>query len=277
MRLDRFLRNVFACLAAAACWLVLPAVAVAQGAGADRERAGVVIGAFITNRDTTARLDANGSGPGSDVDLEGDLGLEKSSNVARLGGYVWFNPRHRFDLGYFDLSRSASRRIDKTIEWGDQIFDIDTVVTTKAEVTIVKADYTFVPINRDRGYLGVTGGLYVAETKHSLSEPTLGVAESRSLTAPLPVIGVRGDYAITDRITLRGVAQWFNLETGNVGGHLRDFYVGGDYTFANRFAVGLAYNDVTMRITADKPNGYNGELSWGYDGVLLYFKTNFGK
>ena len=56
---------------------------------------------------------------GTDINLEDDLGLESSTSVARLGGYVWLGERHRLDGAYFDLSRTASMPIQETIEFGD--------------------------------------------------------------------------------------------------------------------------------------------------------------
>jgi hypothetical protein len=253
--------------------LLLPTTSSAQD---DRERASILLGMFITDRATSARLDSNNGDAGSDIDLEDDLGLEDSTTVGRFGGYYWFNPRHRLDFSIFDLSRDASRTIQETIDFGDQTFQINTVVNTSNDLTITKVDYTFAPLSRPRGFLGVIGGLYVSSTKLSLSSPNVGAAESEDVTAPLPVLGVRGEYRATDRIALRGAIQWFGIDTGDVGGRLVDTYIGADYTFGERFAVGLALNDVSLSVEATDDTGWNGELDWGYDGVLLYFKTDFG-
>jgi len=251
----------------------LPLAADAQPAG--EKRASIMLGAFITDRESTTRLDSD-FGEGTDINLEDDLGLESSTNVARLGGYVWLGERHRLDGAYFDMSRSASFPIDETIEFGDETFTINTVIETESDLTIIKADYTFAIVARDRGWFGVTGGLYVAETSLSLSQATLGRAESEDVTAPLPVFGVRGDYAITDRITLRGAVQLFAFEAEDVDGRFSDFYIGADYGFGERMAVGLAYNRVSMNLGAVEDRGFDARLDWGYDGLLLYFKLDLG-
>ena len=59
-------------------------------------------------------------------------------------------------------------------------------------------------------------------------------------------------------------------------GHLTDFYVGADYGFGKRMAVGLAYNRVSMNIGAEHNSGFDGRLDWGYDGFVLYFKVDLG-
>lgn len=254
---------------------LLPLTASAQP-NDNMERASILFGAFITDRDSSTRLDSD-AGDGTDLDLEDDLGLESSTSVARLGGYFWLGRRHRIDGAFFDLSRSASLPIQETIDFGDETFEIDTVVNTEADLSIIKADYTFAAIARERGFLGVTAGLYIAETTMSLSQATLGRAESEDLTAPLPLFGLRGDYAVGDRVTLRGAMQWFGYETDDIDGRLTDFYFGADYGFGERMAVGLAYNKVSMSLGAQEERGFEGRIDWGYDGLLLYFKYDFNR
>jgi hypothetical protein len=93
----------------------------------------------------------------------------------------------------------------------------------------------------------------------------------------LPVFGLRGDYQIGDRWTLRGVAQIFKFSADDVDGRLTDFYVGADYGFGERMAVGAAYNRVSMSLAATEDRGFTGTVDWGYDGILVYFKYDFGR
>lgn len=242
-----------------------------------RERAAVSFGAFVSQPVTSARVDSD-DGDGTDINFEDDLGLDSSTTILRLGGHWWLSRRNRLDFSVFSFSREGNRQIAETIDFGDTTFNINTVVTSTQDIDIMKAAYTFAPIVKDRSFLGITAGLYVAQSQLGLSEPTLGKAESEDVTAPLPVIGVRGDYAITDQLTFRGALEVFGIDTGDVSGHLNDLYLGMDYGFGDRFAVGLAYNDVSMDIGVDKGNGrFSGALDWGYDGWLLYFNVDFGK
>jgi hypothetical protein len=244
---------------------------------ADRERAAVSVGAFINRPATEARVEGD-SGTGTDINLEDDLGLDASLTILRLDGHLWLSRRNRLDFSWFSYNRTGARTIDETINFGDHTYAINTVVNSRSDIDIAKAAYTFAPVIKDRGYVGLTAGLYVSQTKLSLSTAALGSAESEDLTAPLPVIGVRGQYAITDRIKLRGAVEVFGIDTGDVSGHLNDSYIAADYSFGNRFAVGLAYNNVAMNISADEGgSGFRGSLDWGYDGWLLYMNVDFGK
>jgi hypothetical protein len=232
-----------------------------------------MLAAFQTGRTTDARLDSD-SRSGTDIDMEDDLGLERYMTVARLSGYVWITQRQRIDFSLFDLSREGSKKLEKDIALGDQNFAIDTEVNTLNELKIYKLDYTFAPLSRDRGFLGIVAGLYVARTGVAVSAAARA-AESQQLTAPLPVFGLRGEYAFGERFTLRGAAELFAIKTGGIDGRLHDSYVGVDYSFGKRFALGVAYNYVSMNVSAQEA-GFHGRLDAGYRGALLYFKVDFG-
>ncbi|MGI9206256.1 MAG: hypothetical protein ACR2Q3_19730, partial [Woeseiaceae bacterium] len=92
------------------------------------ERASISLGAFLTDRDTTGRVDSETLGLGTVIDAEDDLGLDSSDTVARLDAYYRFNTRHRIDFSVFDLSRDATGTIDRSIQFRDEIFDVDSTI-----------------------------------------------------------------------------------------------------------------------------------------------------
>ncbi|HET8699929.1 MAG TPA: hypothetical protein VFO94_20770 [Gammaproteobacteria bacterium] len=259
---------------AAASWAA-PHSALAQQREAHEERGALLLGAFVTEPDTSARLDSD-TGLGTDIDLEQDLGLQTSRTVARLGGYYWFGLHHRADFSLFEFARDASKQIDKTIEYGDSVYTISTVVSTSSRVRVFEAAYTFAPVVRERGDFGITAGFYTAKVDLGLRNAASGTDESEGLTAPLPVIGVRGEYEITRRLALRGAVQLFSIDAGDTSGRLADTYLGVDYTFNDRIGVGVAYNKVAMNVDAQDDGGFRGALDWGYDGYMVYLKANFG-
>ena len=89
--------------AAIATVLVLAGLGPAQ---ADEDPTfSISLGAFFTDRDSNTQIDADATDTGSDVDLEDDLGFDKSDTVFRIDAYWRFAERHRIDISAFDLSR----------------------------------------------------------------------------------------------------------------------------------------------------------------------------
>jgi len=239
----------------------------------DDHRFSLSIGAFITDRDTEAQLDGTIS-EGTPTDFEKDLGLDSSDTVFRVDGYFKFNERHRVDFSLFDLSRDAARQITRDIQWGDTLYTVDTVVETDLDLAVYKLAYTYSFLSNDKGYLGGTAGLYVADSKASLSESTLGSSEVGELTAPLPVIGLRGEYALSDHWSFRASGEFFFIEYDDVDGSLVDIYAGLDYRVLDYLSIGLGFNSVTIDVDANQ-NDFEGGLDWQYSGGLVFLKFNF--
>jgi hypothetical protein len=239
----------------------------------DGDRFSLSPGVFITDRDTDTRFDSS-LGDGTDLDFESDLGLDASDTVFRVDGYFRFSERHRADFSVFDLSRKSSKQIERDIQWGDTSYSIDTVIESNVDLAIYKAAYTYSFLHRDTGYLGATIGVYVADASAGLAEQNLGQAEVGELTAPLPVIGLRGQYALSDRWTFRASGEFFFVEYENVDGSLVDIYAGFDYRVLDHLSLGIGFNTVTIDVGATK-NSFDGAIDWRYSGALVFLKFDF--
>lgn len=262
------------CLAIAVMILINP-FSHATAQTADQENFSFSIGLFITDRGSTTRFDAQGSSmSGTEVDVESELGLDTSDSVFRLDGYYRFNQKHRIDFSWFDLSRTGSKQIERDINWNDTLFPIDTVINSDFDLGIYKVAYTWSFMRREKGYLGLTAGLYIADIKTSVSAPSAGTREVGGFTAPLPVIGLRGEYHFSDKWSFRASSEIFALAYGDFDGSLYDTYAGVDYQLFDRMAIGVGLNSVRMDLGVDKTNA-NGNLDWQYDGGLIFLKFDF--
>lgn len=235
------------------------------------EKFSIGLGAFATDQNSNTRLD----GDGSEIDFEKDLGLDSSGTFFRMDGYYRFNSKHRLDFSFYDLSRDSVIPIDRELMFGDSTYDVDTTLSSNFDTFIIKGGYTYTFMQRDRGYLGLSLGLYTADTKIKLSAPTQGSVETKGVTAILPVAGLRGEYAMTPKWTLRGNGEIFKYGIDDIDGSFTDVYAGIDYKLTEQLAIGLGYNKVLLKIDVDKTN-FRGDLDWDYDGALLYFKYDIG-
>jgi hypothetical protein len=240
----------------------------------DFDRYSLSLGVFITDRDGETQLNTPGTADGTPVDLENDLGLEQSSSVFRLDGYFRFNEKHRIDFSWFDLSREATKQIEKDITWEGTLFPINATIKGDFDLAIYKLAYTWSFMRREKGYLGLTAGLYIADIAARLSSVNIADREGGDVTAPLPVIGLRGEYNLSEKWSLRASGEYFALEYGDFDGALFDFYAGVDYRLFDHMALGLGYNNVRMDIDVTAAD-FDGSLDWNYDGALIFVKIDF--
>ena len=255
--------------------LVLTLAPLCVAAESGSERFAISLGAFIADRDTRTRVDSSTLGRGTTIVMEDDLGLDSSQTVFRVDGHFRIAERHRLDFSVFDLSRNSTRTIDRDIQFGDEVFSVNTAIDSNFDLDIYKIAYTYSIWWKEQGFLGVDFGIHVADLVETLSAPSAGQLQLKSLTAPLPVIGIRGEYYFTPRLRLAGAAEYFALEYNDIDGRLADIYLGMDYKVMDNLGLGVAYNYVTVDINATKSE-LSGGLHWEYDGFLLYVKLAFG-
>jgi hypothetical protein len=249
-------------------------LAISSTLAADDSEFSLSLGVFITDRNSTTRLDASVGTPGTPVDLEKELGLDKSDTVFRLDGYYRFNDKHRIDFSAFDLSRTSSKAIDTEIDWGGTTYPINTTLAGEFDLKVYKLAYTYSIMRREKGYLGLTGGLYVADIGTRLSAEGVGATEGGGITAPLPVVGLRGEYRLSEKWTFRAGGELFALEYDAFDGSLVDLYAGVDYQLFDHAALGFGLNSVRIDVGVEDAD-LTGNIDWRYDGGLVFVKVNF--
>jgi len=267
------LKRAKVCGSIAVVALAIVTVPTSALAGEDSEFS-LRLGMFITNWDTKTRVNASGGDRGVSVDFENDLGFDKSDSVFRIDGHYRFNKKHRIDFGAFDFSRSASKVIEKEIEWDGNVFPVSASVAAESDFKVYKLAYTYSILNADKGFLGLTGGFYVADIEARLSAENIASRSGGGITAPLPVIGLRGEYELADKWTFRASSEFFFFEYEEYDGSLVDLYAGIDYQLFERAAIGLGLNSVKLDVGISDAS-LNGDVDWGYDGGLLFIKVDF--
>ena len=238
------------------------------------EKWGFSLGAFFTSQDMNTRFEASGIGGNGLIAFQDDLGLDASLSVFRLGAFYNVNERHSLNFSAFDLSQSAKVTLSKDIEWQDTVFPISADVGTDLDLTIYKAAYTYKLSSNERGFIGVTGGVYVADIGISLTLEVAGVVEAGSITAPLPVLGLRGEYYLSERWRALASAEWFLVDVDSYHGTLQDVLFGIDYRLFDHAAIGLGYDHVQFDIDTSK-TALRADLAWNYSGVIAYLQFAF--
>ncbi|MDX2444867.1 MAG: hypothetical protein QNK30_13810 [Bacteroidales bacterium] len=244
------------------------------------ERFSVNLGGFITGMNSDIALGVEQLGLGITINLEDALGL-KTSMLALRGeaGYV-FGKRKRstFRFHYFGLFRNSSKVLESDIEIGDNIFPIGTEVNSRLNISNFKVNYDFNFYMDKRVKLGFTVGLFIMPINFSLT--AMGFSEgSAYFVAPLPVLGIQSNFAITPKIFLRQNIQILYLEISNFKGNILDFNARIEYNVWKHIGFGLGINSHRMSISGVKDGenllDFDGSLKTGYTGLLFFAKYYF--
>jgi len=246
------------------------------------------LGYYYPNFDSRVAVGVSGTTP-PNISPEQDLGLDKYLGGARFDGYWRFADRHRIYFGYYNLDRSGSKVLDHDIGPIDipSLGVNDTIlagsnvnVDAKWEVFILGYTYSFYKTDS----LEVAGliGLNVAQLGTKLSGTLItsghgtltGETAGSTLTAPLPAIGLSGDWAIDDRWRIRGHAGAFKITIQNIDAKVVDANISGEYRIWGNIWGGLGYS--LLNASAEKNDGSSdASLDWRTGGLQLYASMLF--
>jgi hypothetical protein len=266
-------------LTSAALFALSPALAADEPAKKEkpleRENIYIQIGAFVIGN-TNTLMGAENSGLGAYLDTNQLLDMESSVTVARLDGYWRFTPNQRLEFAYYNINRTGTKILDQNIEWNGEVFAIGSNVNSDLKTTTYKLNYSWSFYRNEKVDLGIGAGLHVTQIDASLdgtaytnpSDPNdpateyVG-AQTVKVLAPLPVVGFRISYNITDRLRIRGSTDIFALKFDGNKGNFRDTSLGLDWRFSKHVGVGgsiisdnlyleaTADNDTTLKIKND--------------------------
>ena len=245
------------------------------------EKFGVQAGYFLSAVDSGVRL---GTGIGVDIDVEDLLGLDSSASVFRVGALWRFteNRRHRLDFSWFSLNRDGTRQIlqDIVIEDkdGNEIpINAGSTVDAFFDLDIYQLNYSYSFLQDERLDLAVQIGAYIMPIDVGLS--VVGVIDeqgSARFTAPLPVLGLRMDVALTPQWFIRTGAQAFYLEYENFSGSILEVRAAVEYNPWQHVGIGLGFDALGINVEAegeDYPGiDLNGKVNFNYAGLQLYLR-----
>ena len=273
-----------ACIFSFALLITLYSLSVNAGEneneGKPWERFSFNLGGFITAINSDVSLGVEGLG--ISVNVEEALDLDSSVSVFRVDGLWRFtrNLRHRLDLGWFDISRDSSTTLLKDIQIGDTLFPLGTEVTTSFDLQVFKGAYSYSFFQDDRMDMGVSFGLFVMPIDFKIdASGAFEGHESESITAPLPVLGLRADFAITPKLFLKYNVDFFYLEIDQFEGAVTDTKLALEYNAFKNLGFGIGLERFNIYIKAegeDYPNiDFNGTFEFSYFGLMAYCKVYF--
>lgn len=238
------------------------------------------LGGMTAASDSSVRLGL--PGVGVEVDLEEALNVDTSFSMFRIEGLWRFtgNRRHRLDFQWYRINRRGTKTLDRVLEGDDITIPIGTTVETTLNFDIYKAAYSYSFFQDDRIDLAVALGLYVMPVSYDIdAKGFVQYDVSSEFTAPLPVLGLRSDFAITEKWFLRSSIDIFYLEYDKFKGRIADIRILTDYNFMKHLGAGIGVESTRIAVESEDDDysgmDFVGNLRMDTVGVFIYGKIYF--
>ena len=194
-----------------------------------KEQFGVNAGYFYVDADTQVKLDGTKSGlDGTELNLNNDLGMDSSISTVRLDAFWRITPKHRIDFSWYDIDQSGSSSVSDTINILGFSIPVGAGLQSEIQIETFKFNYTYNFFQAENYEFGPSIGVHLLDIDTRfhpsafVGSISAGKPLSSSITLPTPVIGMRGAYAFTEKLLIRGSFDYTNLEIGTWDAELFD-------------------------------------------------------
>ena len=234
----------------------------------------IAAGVFPTSFTSDARISSNGD-PGTDVDLENDLGLQSRLSNFRLDGMWRFKPRHSLLFGYTSWRRKADRNIDRSFDWAGNTYNVGTSLHVLNNAQFIKLAYEYALKRTDTTEIDFSAGIDAlwnklsAEGQATFTGPNGSQTGERkadtSFVAPAPVFGFNIVQMVSPKVPIRGSAEWLKVNVSGTNASVLDLRGSADYLFTPAWGAGAGYSYVRYKVSHKRFDG-----KYGFSGPLIY-------
>ena len=275
-----------------ACMLVMAAISVVlvQPVSAEDtdpkdmpwDKAYLSLGYYFVTVDSGFRLGLDNLGAGIELDVEEFLGLDSTDAAFRVdAGYRYGKTRkHVVDFSWFGFRRDGSKTltadVDLPPELGGGTITEGTTVNSVFNFDIYRLKYRYSLILDERVDLHLGLGLFIMPLEFGLAATGDPVTTTK-ITAPLPVIAVGVDVALSPKWFLRQNLELFYLEMGHYEGNITTTRLALEYYAWKHVALGLGIEGTRISVAATGETNvpgvdFNGSVSFNYFGAQAFLK-----
>lgn len=239
----------------------------------------VTAGAFFPVNNTEVEVNGTNGRIGTDIDFERDLGFN-TNTASFFGTFEWrASRRSRFNLEYFYLKRNASKTLQKEIEFKDHTYPIDARVSSFLDNQMIRFAYGYAIISKPKYELGLLIGAHVmlADVGIRLEANTqeLQYHDAVNFTAPLPDIGIWGEFVLGKKVGLYANINYFALTIDDIDGRIISYNLSVLYNVYKDFSLTAGYTGLNFRLDVTRPK-IDGFFKWGYNGPTIAATYSFG-
>jgi len=231
------------------------------------------LGAFFPSTTTQAQLTGNATGAGTVIDLEESFNIDNQKTVPSFSGRWRINHRWRVEADYFEMNRDNTRTIDRQIEWGDQVFAVNTSVATQFDFSDLRVSLGYSFFKRPDKELGVGIGLHVATYDVSLTGSG-GNGQGEDVLAPLPVLSLYGQFALTNTWAVGLRLDRFALSYDKFDGSLTSLGLDVLYQPFKHVGFGAGYRALAIRAEVEGDRHIL-KMRQVFQGPMLFMNVSF--
>jgi hypothetical protein len=238
----------------------------------------IQMGAFRPVVSTSLQINGE-RGPGVIVSLEDNLGFSERPWVFRAEGTANFTKRSGVALTYVKLNRKQDWSVDRDFTIFDTTFSVGAKLGIYFNTTFIAASYKYTIFSKPTWDAGLAVGIRFMQVKVGVdleTQNTSDYAESVTVPAPVPVLGVFGTAYLNDRLRMRYNFDYFTISVQGTRGGVLDNRFALEYYFIKNLGLGAAVNFLSYQVKEiPLEENFDGQIKYSLNGFSFYLTTRF--
>jgi hypothetical protein len=240
------------------------------------ERVRLSLGFMHLSSTTNIRLDSTGGLPGTFLNAESVLGLDKTDFEPKFQAMVRAGERHRLRFDYFSLDRTATQTLSAPIVFRDVVLQINDPVQTNLSMRILGITYEYSFIHREKFELAGTFSLNDTDisARARVTTQTRHVNQTEDQAGPFPTFGLDSTYVLSKRFYLDARAQYFKLNVDHLSGSMGFYEFAALYRLRPNISFALGYTDFKTTLTS-RQRKTSGQFDFTSKGPEFFVRVAF--
>ena len=241
------------------------------------ERVRLSLGVMHLASTTNLRLDSSQGVPGTPINAENDLGLDRSDFEPKFQAMVRVDERHRLRFDYFTLDRTGQTTIaGPPIVFRDVVLPTGDPVRTDLSLRTLGISYEYSFLHREKFEVAATVGINDTDisSRARIATQTLHVDQRAAQAGPFPTLGLDATYVVSQRFYFDGRAQYFKVAIDHLDGSLGFYELDALYRFRPNVSFALGYTAVKATLDSRKPSN-SGYVDFGSKGPEIFVRVAF--
>ena len=239
-------------------------------------------GIFVASFETDMQLSKKGFPVGAKINTKDQLGMQSNTASFRLGGRYWLSDSHGIECLYYDVRSDSHRTVEYEFEWDDDTIEAGAMVDSYLNLDVFKINYVYSFYHSEQVELMLSAGLHITSVRLGLkAKGTINgvekqsTSEAGSVTAPLPIVGFAGEYAIVPKkLFAKYQTNYFYLAFDTYKGSIVSDTLALEYAFMDHARVGLGFDSDLISVEMDDGDK-KVEVENRLSGILLYLSFEY--
>jgi hypothetical protein len=240
------------------------------------DRVRVSLGAMHLSSSTTIRADSTTGVPGTVVNGEDVLGLDKSDYEPKFQVMLRAGVRNRLWLDYVTLDRSSSTLVQQPIAFRDVVFQSGEPLQSELDLRILSLTYGYSFWHSEKVELAATLGVSAVQitAQAKVATEQVHANQTEDAAGPFPTPGLAATWSVSKHFYLDARAQYLNLHINDLDGSLGMGEIDALYRLRPNVAFAVGYTEIKAHVSSTKISDA-GLFDFNTKGPQLFVRVSF--